>query len=52
MTEINRIGPMLTEWTKVDQIEPKQTEDDGMDRLGLLNIYHFYYIFRAHISNF
>ena len=49
MIELDRIGPM---WIEKDLIKLKWTEEGIMDRIGLLNIYNFYHIFRAHISNF
>ena len=65
--ELNRINVdrVGLKWTKLDQFGLDKTElieynfsgqsgpnKTSVDRIRILNIYYFYSIFRAHISNF
>ena len=47
----NKQGHSGPNRTNVDQTKPMWIEEDKMDLIRFLNIYHFYCIFRAHISN-
>ena len=49
MELLERYGPNKT---KMDQRGENGLNKTNLDRMRLLNIYHFYCIFRAHISNF
>jgi len=46
--EVDRMDKIEPKWTKVGQNGPIRTK---VDQIRLLSIYHFYCIFRAHISN-